>query len=84
VYWLKSGKIWRTIAEELLLIQTADNDKGGCSCVLILLGSALCTFLAPFTLYNLKRGFESVVDQTFYQAVIDTIMQFDLPDNWRG
>jgi hypothetical protein len=41
-------------------------------------------FLAPFALYNLKRRFESVVDQTFYQAVIDTIVQFDLPDNRRG
>jgi hypothetical protein len=81
---VKSEKIWRTIAEELLLIQTADNDKSSCSCVLVLLGSALRTLLAPFTLYNLKRRFERVIDQTFYQAVIDTIVQFDLPDDRRG
>jgi len=79
----ESGKVWRTIAEELLLIQTADNDKGSCSGVLVLLGSALCTLLSPFTLYNLKRRFEGIVDQNFYQAVIDTIVQFDLPDDRR-
>jgi len=60
------GKIWRTIAEELLLIQAADNDKGSCPCVLVLLGSALCTLFAPFTLYNPKCGFEGLIDQTFY------------------
>jgi hypothetical protein len=57
-----SGKIWHTIAEEFLLIETADNDKGGCSCVLVVLGPALCTLLTPFALDNLKCGLESVVD----------------------
>jgi len=56
------AEIWRTVAEELLLIETADNNKGSCSCVLVLLGFTLCALLAPFALYNLKCGFESVVD----------------------
>jgi hypothetical protein len=81
---LKSGKIWRTIAEKLLLIQTADNDKGSSSCGLIMLGFTLSTLLAPFSLYSLKCRFESIVDQTLYQAVIDTVVQFNLPDNRRG
>jgi hypothetical protein len=66
------------------LVQTADYDKGSCSCVLVFLGPALLTLLAPFALDDLKRGFESVIDQGLDQAVVDAIVQFDLPNDGRG
>jgi hypothetical protein len=79
-----SGKVRHAIAEEFLLVYAADDDKGSCSCVLVILGFALFPLLAPFSLDDLKRRFESVVDQGLDQAVIDAVVQFDLPNNGRG
>jgi hypothetical protein len=78
---------WRTVAKELVLVETTDNDQSSCSRVLVFLGFTLRAFLAPFALHNLERGFKSVVDQSLYQAIIRAVVQLDLPDNrcgWRN
>jgi hypothetical protein len=73
-----------TVAKKLVLVETTDNDQGSRSCVLDLFGFTLRTFLAPFALYDLERRFESVIDQRFYQTIIDAVVQFDLPDGRCG
>jgi hypothetical protein len=66
------------------LVYAADDDKGSRSSVLVILGFAPFTLHAPFSLDDLKRGFEGVVDQGLDQAVVDAVVQFDLPDKGRG
>ena len=79
------GPEWkRTVAKELFLVETSDNDQSSRSCVLVFLCVTLRAFLAPFALHNLQGGLKCVVDQALYQAIVDAIVQFDLPENRSG
>lgn len=80
----ESETLRRTIAEKLLLIEATNDDKGSCSSVLVFPGFPLRALFSPLTLYDLKGGFESVDEQSLHQAVIDAIMQLNLPDGRKG